>query len=51
MLIHEVIGRNDPDWRLKHACPACTYTLAGEVPHQENPLGYIVSYRQMLKYR
>jgi hypothetical protein len=32
ILVHAAIGRSDLDWRLKHACPACTYTLAGEVP-------------------
>lgn len=31
-LVHAAIGRNDPDWRLKHACPACTYTLTNELP-------------------
>ncbi|KAG2337267.1 hypothetical protein BDR05DRAFT_978578 [Suillus weaverae] len=29
-LIAEVLNRNTPDWRLKHACPSCTYTLADE---------------------
>lgn len=24
------LGRNTPDWRLKNACPACTYELEGE---------------------
>ncbi|KAG2743935.1 hypothetical protein P692DRAFT_201722581, partial [Suillus brevipes Sb2] len=31
-LVHQAISRSDPIWRLKHACPACTYTLKGEVP-------------------
>ncbi|KAG1848953.1 hypothetical protein DFJ58DRAFT_717000 [Suillus subalutaceus] len=31
-LVHAAIGRHDPDWRLKHACPACTYKLANELP-------------------
>lgn len=26
------LGRNSPDWRLRHACPACTYKLKTE-PH------------------
>ncbi|KAH7914663.1 hypothetical protein BJ138DRAFT_999608 [Hygrophoropsis aurantiaca] len=29
-LVAEAIQRNSKDWRLKHACPACTYTLEGE---------------------
>ncbi|KAG2126322.1 hypothetical protein DEU56DRAFT_872938 [Suillus clintonianus] len=29
-LVAEVLNRNTPDWRLKHACPSCTYTLADE---------------------
>ncbi|KAG2126569.1 uncharacterized protein EDB93DRAFT_1273720 [Suillus bovinus] len=33
-LLHEAIGRQDPDWRLKHCCPACTYTLQDEVSLQ-----------------
>jgi hypothetical protein len=24
------LGRNSPDWRLRHACPACTYKLKNE---------------------
>jgi hypothetical protein len=24
------LGRNSPDWRLRHACPACTYKLKDE---------------------
>ncbi|KAG0694016.1 hypothetical protein DFH29DRAFT_1037153 [Suillus ampliporus] len=27
-LVAEVLNRNTPNWRLKHACPSCTYTLA-----------------------
>ncbi|KAH7904631.1 hypothetical protein BJ138DRAFT_1138490 [Hygrophoropsis aurantiaca] len=29
-LLQETLLRDSPDWRLKHACPACTYTLTGE---------------------
>ncbi|KIJ64310.1 hypothetical protein HYDPIDRAFT_90572, partial [Hydnomerulius pinastri MD-312] len=29
-LVQESIRRNTPDWRLKHACPACTYILKEE---------------------
>ncbi|KAG0694180.1 hypothetical protein DFH29DRAFT_1083929 [Suillus ampliporus] len=29
-LMAEVLNCNTPDWRLKHACPSCTYTLADE---------------------
>ncbi|KAH7905910.1 hypothetical protein BJ138DRAFT_1226137 [Hygrophoropsis aurantiaca] len=29
-LVQEALLRDSPDWRLKHACPACTYTLTGE---------------------
>lgn len=32
MLVYEALHRGDPRWRLKHACPACTYKLQGEVP-------------------
>ncbi|KAG9123416.1 hypothetical protein FRC07_014972 [Ceratobasidium sp. 392] len=41
MIEHEVkqrlavaMGRDDPDWRIKHACMACTYTLENEPPLQ-----------------
>ncbi|KAG1861618.1 hypothetical protein F4604DRAFT_1541878, partial [Suillus subluteus] len=30
-LVHEAISCDSPNWRLKHACPAYTYTLEGEV--------------------
>ncbi|KAH7904826.1 hypothetical protein BJ138DRAFT_1119044 [Hygrophoropsis aurantiaca] len=29
-LVAEALQRDSPDWRLKHACPACTYTLQHE---------------------
>ncbi|KAH7904896.1 hypothetical protein BJ138DRAFT_1138426 [Hygrophoropsis aurantiaca] len=29
-LVQETLLRDSPDWRLKHACPACTYELKGE---------------------
>ncbi|KAG1900426.1 uncharacterized protein F5891DRAFT_1128589 [Suillus fuscotomentosus] len=29
-LIAESLQRNSPDWRLKHACPTCTYELTDE---------------------
>ncbi|KAG1805499.1 hypothetical protein EV424DRAFT_1474356 [Suillus variegatus] len=29
-LVHEAIGRSNSNWRLMHACPACTYTLKDE---------------------
>ncbi|KAH7905207.1 hypothetical protein BJ138DRAFT_1018025 [Hygrophoropsis aurantiaca] len=38
-LVQEAIHRDSPDWRLKHACPACTYTLTGE-----NELAYNMLY-------
>src|ERR1700690_4681092 len=28
--VQTVLQRNSPDWRLHHACPACTYKLEGE---------------------
>ncbi|KAG1727459.1 uncharacterized protein EDB91DRAFT_1239526 [Suillus paluster] len=31
-LMHEAIGRSDPNWQLMHVCPACTYTLKGKAP-------------------
>jgi hypothetical protein len=24
------LGRDTPQWRIKHTCPACTYKLKGE---------------------
>lgn len=33
-LVHEAIGRSNCNWRLIHACPACTYTLKDEDPLQ-----------------
>ncbi|KAG2342409.1 hypothetical protein BDR05DRAFT_976534 [Suillus weaverae] len=29
-MVSESLRRDTPDWRLKHACPACTYTLTDE---------------------
>ncbi|KAF7374056.1 hypothetical protein MSAN_00286500 [Mycena sanguinolenta] len=29
-LVNSALGRDSPKWRLKHACPACTYKLEGE---------------------
>ncbi|KAI5987296.1 hypothetical protein EDD15DRAFT_2199661 [Pisolithus albus] len=31
-LVDKVLHRDSPNWRLKHCCPACTYTLEGEQP-------------------
>jgi hypothetical protein len=28
--VQAALGRNSPDWRLRHACPACTYKLKNE---------------------
>ena len=28
--IQTALKRNDPGWRLRHACPACTHKLTGE---------------------
>lgn len=30
--VRTVLNRNTPDWRLKHACPACTYKIEDEAP-------------------
>jgi len=30
--VQVTLGRDSPDWRLKHACPACTYKLKNEHP-------------------
>jgi len=30
LLITESLRCDSPDWHLKHACPACTYTLTDE---------------------
>ncbi|KAG1720454.1 uncharacterized protein EDB91DRAFT_1240413 [Suillus paluster] len=32
MLMHEAIGRSDPNWWLMHVCLACTYMLKGKAP-------------------
>ena len=29
-LVNSALGRDTPNWRLKNACPACTYKLEGE---------------------
>ncbi|KAF7358843.1 hypothetical protein MSAN_01224200 [Mycena sanguinolenta] len=29
-LVNSALGRDNPDWRLKHTCPACMYKLEGE---------------------
>ncbi|KAJ7810225.1 hypothetical protein B0H14DRAFT_3090839 [Mycena olivaceomarginata] len=29
-LVNSALGRNTPNWRLKHTCPACMYKLEGE---------------------
>lgn len=31
-LVQATLKRDAPDWRLKHACPACTYKLKDEAP-------------------
>jgi hypothetical protein len=31
-LVQAELNRDSPDWRLKHACPACTYKLRDEKP-------------------
>ena len=31
-LVMEALHRDRPDWQLKNACPACTYSLDGEPP-------------------
>ncbi|KAG2139151.1 uncharacterized protein EDB93DRAFT_1253076 [Suillus bovinus] len=31
-LVAEALNHDSLDWRLKHACPSCTYTLKDEVP-------------------
>jgi hypothetical protein len=28
--VQAALGRDSPDWRLRHACPACTYKLKNE---------------------
>ena len=28
--VQTMLKRDSPDWRLRHACPACTYVLVGE---------------------
>jgi hypothetical protein len=30
--VQAALKRDSPDWRLKHACPACTYKLKDEAP-------------------
>jgi len=30
--VQAALGRDSPDWRLRHACPACTYKLKNEQP-------------------
>lgn len=30
--VQVALQRDSPDWRLKHACPACTYKLKDEQP-------------------
>ncbi|KAI6137849.1 hypothetical protein BKA82DRAFT_4334081 [Pisolithus tinctorius] len=29
-LVHQALQRDQPDWRLKHGCPSCTYELQDE---------------------
>jgi hypothetical protein len=33
IFVQAALSRNSPNWRLRHACPACTYRL-----HDEKPL-------------
>lgn len=30
--VSKALGREDPDWRLKNACPCCQYKVEGEPP-------------------
>ncbi|KAG1884117.1 hypothetical protein F4604DRAFT_1878863 [Suillus subluteus] len=48
-LVHQAIRCCDPMWRLKHACPACTCTLKGEVPLKFSLL-YTMDSNDSLKY-
>ena len=32
LLVQTALGRDTSDWRLRNACPACTYKLEGETP-------------------
>lgn len=32
LLVQAALEREAPDWRLRNACPACTYKLKGEHP-------------------
>ncbi|KAF7984573.1 hypothetical protein HWV62_13791 [Athelia sp. TMB] len=31
-IVQSALHRNSPDWRIRHACPACTYKLQDEKP-------------------
>lgn len=31
-LVNVQLGRQDPDWRVRHACPCCHYQLVNEAP-------------------
>ncbi|EGO04866.1 hypothetical protein SERLA73DRAFT_34185, partial [Serpula lacrymans var. lacrymans S7.3] len=46
--IQKACGRDTPNWRLKHACPACTYTLKDE-PTIEFKLLYVMDGNNSLK--
>ncbi|KAI0746795.1 hypothetical protein C8Q80DRAFT_1220069 [Daedaleopsis nitida] len=30
--VQEALGRDAPNWRVRHACPACSYKVEGETP-------------------
>jgi hypothetical protein len=46
--VKTALGRDTPDWRLKHACPACLYKLEGE-PELDVPLIITIDGNNSLK--
>lgn len=46
--VQTTLKRDSPDWRLRHACPACTYVLVGEEKLKFNML-YTIDGNDSLK--
>ena len=51
-VMHDVqiaLGRNTPDWRVKHLCPPCTYRQEGDAAHLKFSMLYTIDGNDSLK--
>ena len=41
--INQALGRDDPNWRLQHYCPACTFKVRFQPPYYTIPSNNFIS--------